>query len=460
MTKILSRHNMDEIIEPTYGSRHLIDAPPKYSLPENSMPPRVAKDLVHDTLMLDGNARLNLATFVTTWMEPEAQELMAETFDKNMIDKDEYPQTAELEQRCVMMLAKLWSSPDQANSIGCSTVGSSEACMLGGMAMKWKWRKHRQQQGKPTDKPNLVMGINVQICWEKFCRYWDIEMRLAPMEEGSYTLTPEKMRELCDENTIGVVAILGSTFTGEYEPIKAIHDELVKLNATNNWDIPMHIDGASGGMVAPFLQPELNWDFRLPLVKSINTSGHKFGLVYPGVGWIVWREKTDLPEELIFNVNYLGGQLPTFSINFSHPGNQVVAQYYNFIRLGHEGYQRIHQASQKVACYIASELEKLKVFDVLHDGHDLPVVCWRFKPSLKHNLTAFDLSDHLRQHGWQVPAYTFPKNLENVAVLRVVIREGFRMELAEMLITHIKKILTHLQHPEIPIPPHRAFSHA
>ena len=323
--KHLSIEELESSIVPTYGSRHSKTTIPKYNIPENSMSPRIAYDLVHDQLMLDGNARLNLATFLTTWMEPEAKQLMAETFDKNIIDKDEYPQTAELEQRCVAMLAQLWNAPDATRTIGCSTTGSSEACMLAGLTFKWRWRERMQQQKKSTEKPNLVMGINVQICWEKFCRYWDIEMRLAPMEENSYVLTAEKMRELCDENTIGVVAILGSTFTGEYEPVKSIHDALLKLNEKNDWDIPLHIDGASGAMVAPFLQPELLWDFRLPLVKSINTSGHKFGLVYPGVGWVVWRDSHELAKELIFDVNYLGGSMPTFGLNFSRPGNAVIA---------------------------------------------------------------------------------------------------------------------------------------
>jgi len=437
--------DIDANVVPVYGARNLKKPVPKYEIPEGEMLPRIAYDLVHDQLMLDGNARLNLATFVTTWMEPEARELMADTFDKNMIDKDEYPQTAEIEQRCVTMLAKLWNTPNPVNNIGCSTMGSSEACMLAGMAFKWKWRGRMQKKGKPTNKPNLVMGINVQICWEKFCRYWDVEMRLAPMEKDSYTLTAEKMRKLCDDNTIGVIGILGSTFTGEYEPIKEIHDELVKLNKTNDWEIPLHIDGASGAMVAPFLQPKLKWDFRLPLVKSINTSGHKYGLVYPGVGWVVWRDKTELPEELIFNVNYLGGQMPTFALNFSRPGNQVVAQYYNFIRLGKDGYRRIHQACQDVALYISSELEKMAIFEVIHNGQCIPVLSWKVKEGSDVSFNVFDLSDRLRMSGWQIPAYTLPANLENIAVMRIVVKEGMSLELANLLLNDIRHALQYFE---------------
>lgn len=441
----LSKKDLDESVVPVYGSRSLKSSVPKFKIPKKEMSPREAYDLVHDQLMLDGNARLNLATFVTTWMEPEARDLMSETFDKNMIDKDEYPQTAAIELRCVMMLAQLWNSPNPENSIGCSTTGSSEACMLAGLAMKWRWRQRREKMGLTTDRPNLVMGINVQICWEKFCRYWDVEMRLAPMEEGSYTLNAEKMKALCDENTIGVVGILGSTFTGEYEPIKELNDALVKLNKQNNWDIPIHVDGASGAMVAPFLQPKLKWDFRLSLVKSINTSGHKFGLVYPGVGWVVWREKQDLPEDLIFNVNYLGGQMPTFALNFSRPGNQVIAQYYNFLRLGEDGYYRIHKACQDVALHISKSLPKIGPFEVLHDGSDLPVMAWKIKKDADVKYTVFDLSEHLRMHGWQIPAYTLPAHLEDIAIMRVVVKEGMSMELANLLLEHIERALKYFE---------------
>ncbi|MEM1244483.1 MAG: glutamate decarboxylase [Pseudomonadota bacterium] len=439
--KKMDFHSIDESIMPIYGRRSLKKPIPKYIIPDTELSARVAYDLVHDQLMLDGNARLNLASFLTTWMEPEAKQLMAETFDKNMIDKDEYPQTAEIEHRCVIMLANLWNAPDLTKAIGCSTIGSSEACMLAGMAFKWQWRKRRQVKNKSTTKPNLVMGINVQICWEKFCRYWDIEMRLAPMATNDYTLTASKMHDLCDENTIGVIAILGSTFTGEYEPIQAIHAELMKINQAHDWDIPMHIDGASGAMVAPFIQANLLWDFRLPLVKSINTSGHKYGLVYPGVGWVVWRDEIELPKELILNVNYLGGEMPTFALNFSRPGNAVVGQYYNFLRLGKDGYRRIHLACREVAIHLAEELRKIGPFKILHGGKDLPVVSWQIQPDSKLNYDVFDLSERLRMQGWQVPAYTLPANLENVAIMRIVVKEGLSLELADLLLNDIKRAL-------------------
>ena len=433
----------DTLLTPTYGARELNTPVPRYQLPDQEMPPRVAASLIQDELILDGNSRLNLATFVTTWMEPEARDLMAETFDKNMIDKDEYPQTAEIESRCVNILARLWNAPEEQDAIGTSTLGSSEAAMLCGMALKWRWRARMKSQGKPADRPNLVMGINVQVCWEKFARYWEIEPRLVAMEGERYHLNAEEAIKYCDENTIGVVAILGSTFDGSYEPIKEIHEALDRLQAEKGLDIPIHVDAASGGFVAPFLQPDLEWDFRVPRVVSINASGHKYGLVYPGVGWAIWRTREALPEELIFKVNYLGGQMPTFTLNFSRPGSQIVAQYYNFLRLGREGYTCIQRASQETAMYLSSEIAKMGPFELISDGSELPVFAWKLREVT--NFSLFDLSDHLRYHGWQVPAYTMPKNREDLVVMRIVVKEGFSRDMAGFLLSHMHKALQYFE---------------
>jgi glutamate decarboxylase len=411
------------------------------------MPPAVAYNLIRDELALDGNSRLNLATFVTTWMEPEAKQLMAETFDKNMIDKDEYPQTAEIELRCVNMIARLWNAPKGEAATGCSTIGSSEAAMLGGMALKWQWRKRRQKEGKPTDKPNLVMGINVQVCWEKFCRYWEVEPRFVPMEGNRFHLDATEAIKLIDENTIGVIAIMGSTFDGSYEPVQEINDALEKLNRETGWQVPLHVDGASGGFIAPFLDPDLVWDFRLKWVKSINASGHKYGLVYPGVGWIIWRDRQELPEELIFHCNYLGGDLPNFALNFSRPGNQVVAQYYNFLRLGKEGYRQIHQACRDTALYLSGEIAKMGPFELITDGSTIPVFAWKLKETISDqtNYSLFDLADKLRERGWLVPAYTMPKNLQDLTVQRVVIKEGFSRDMADLLLRDLRSAIAFFQ---------------
>ena len=408
-------------------------------MPESEMLPKTAYNIVHDELMLDGNSRLNLATFVTTWMEPEARQLMADTFDKNMIDKDEYPQTAELEMRCVNMLSRLWNSPDHEEATGCSTTGSSEACMLGGMALKWKWRERMKAKGKPADKPNMVMGIDVQICWEKFCRYWEIEPRFVPMEKGRYVIYAEEAIKLCDENTIGVVAIFGTTFTGQYEPVKEINDALEKLNKKTGWDIPIHVDAASGGFIAPFIQKSIVWDFRLKWVKSINASGHKYGLVYPGVGWVIWRDRKELPEDLIFYVNYLGGEMPTFALNFSRPGNQIVAQYYNFLRLGKEGYSQIQKSCRDVAMYLSGKIAKLGPFELISDGSDIPVFAWKLKKET--NFSLYDMAERLRDRGWLVPAYSLPKNLEDLVVQRIVVKEGFSRDMADLLTNDMKRHL-------------------
>jgi glutamate decarboxylase len=428
----------ERYLMPTYGSHVLKDPIPKYTMPDSELHPRVAYDIIHDELMLDGNARLNLATFVTTWMEPEARQIMSETFAKNMIDKDEYPQTAEIEKRCVNMLARLWNSPDTEQATGCSTIGSSEACMLAGMALKWKWRAGRKAAGKPADKPNLVMGINVQVCWEKFCRYWEIEPRFVPMEGSRYHLDPEEAAALCDENTIGVVAIMGSTFDGSYEPVAQLNTVLDTLQNKTGLDIPIHVDAASGGLFAPFVQPEIVWDFRVPRVRSINVSGHKYGMVYPGVGWVIWREHDDLPKELIFNVNYLGGQMPTFALSFSRPGAQICAQYYNFLRLGKDGFCRIHQNLSEIAQYLARKIASLGPFQLITDGSDLPVFTFALNDDVT-GFSVFDISDRLRERGWQVPAYTFPANREDLAVLRVVLRHGFSRDMADMLLSDLQR---------------------
>ena len=317
------------------------------------------------------------------------------------------------------------------DAIGVSTTGSSEAVMLGGLAMKWQWRKRREAAGQDGSKPNLILGSNVQVVWEKFCRYWDVEPRYLPMERERYVITPEQVANAVDENTIGVVAILGTTYTGEFEPIKEIHDTLVKLNAANGWEVPLHVDGASGAFVAPFLHPELAWDFRLPLVKSINASGHKYGLVYPGVGWVMWRSHEDLPEELVFHVNYLGGDMPTFTLNFSRAGNQVVGQYYNFLRLGRAGYTVVMETLRDIATWLSGEIAKLGPFELISDGSAIPVFAVKLRDGLPYSV--YDLSDKLRQGGWQVPAYTMPEDAEDVEVLRVVVREGFSRDLADEL---------------------------
>jgi glutamate decarboxylase len=424
---------------------------PRLRIPEGPIPAELAARLVRGDLILDGSARLNLATFVTTWMEPEAGSLMADTFDKNMIDTDEYPQTADLEMRCVNILADLWHADSDGHAVGTSTTGSSEAAMLGGMALLWRWRARRRAAGKPTDRPNLVTGINVQVCWEKFCRYWDVEPRLAPMEGDRRHLDGEQAVKLCDENTIGVVAVLGSTFDGSYEPVEEISAALDALQGERGLDVPLHVDAASGGFVAPFIQPELVWDFRLPRVQSINASGHKYGLVYPGIGWALWRDVEALPEDLVFRVNYLGGDMPTFALNFSRPGSQVVAQYYNFLRLGREGYRAVQQGCQDVARRLSAAIAELGPFELLTDGSDLPVFAFKLRDEVT-NYTVFEVSRGLREHGWQVPAYTLPANLEDVAVLRIVVRNGFNLDMADILLTHLKRAIDE-DLSKLPAPP-------
>jgi glutamate decarboxylase len=454
------RKREEVVLHPLLATADSPAVVPRFRIPDTTIPAAVAARIVRDELILDGSARLNLATFVTTWMEPEAEALMADTFDKNMIDKDEYPQTAELELRCVNMLAELWHGQPGGLAAGTSTTGSSEAAMLGGMALLWRWRARARAAGRSAERPNLVMGINVQVCWEKFCRYWDVEPRYVPMEGERRHLTGAEAVKLCDENTIGVVAILGSTFDGSYEPVKEIANALDALERERGLDVPIHVDAASGGFVAPFIQPDLEWDFGLPRVQSINASGHKFGLVYPGIGWALWRDAEALPEDLVFRVNYLGGEMPTFGLNFSRPGSQVVAQYYTFIRLGREGYRAVQQGCQDIALRLSAGIAALGPFELLSEGSELPVFAFKLRDDVT-NYTVFDVSRALREHGWQVPAYTLPTNLEDVAVLRIVVRNGFSADMADILLGHLGRAVEE-ELSKQPAPPPRqaeAFHH-
>ncbi|OEV29883.1 glutamate decarboxylase [Streptomyces nanshensis] len=435
-------------VNPFYGEADPVSGmttePPSHRLADSPMAPDAARQLVHDELMLDGNSRLNLATFVTTWMEPQADEVMALCRDKNMIDKDEYPRTAELERRCVAMLADLWNAPDPSSAVGCSTTGSSEACMLAGMALKRRWARRVGGRYPAAARPNLVMGANVQVCWEKFCNFWEVEARQVPMEGERFHIDPQAAAQLCDENTIGVVTVLGSTFDGSYEPVADVCEALDALQERTGLDVPVHVDGASGAMIAPFLDQDLLWDFRLPRVTSVNTSGHKYGLVYPGVGWALWRSSEALPEELVFRVNYLGGDMPTFALNFSRPGAQVAAQYYTFLRLGRRGFRAVQQTARGVARSLAARIGDTEDFRLLTHGDQLPV----FAFTTESHVTAFDVFDvsrRLRERGWLVPAYTFPPNRQDLSVLRIVCRNGFTADLADMFMDDLSALLPELR---------------
>jgi glutamate decarboxylase len=425
---------------------------PLDKIPSNESLGETAYQIVHDEAMLDGNARLNLATFVGTWMDPYASKLYSESADKNMIDKDEYPQTAAIETRCWKMIADLWNAPDAEKAIGTSTIGSSEACMLGGLALKRRWQLARKAAGKSVEKPNLILSSAVQVCWEKFCNYWDIEARYVPITDEHKVLDGYELEKYVDENTIGVVAIMGVTYTGMYEPVAQIAAALDKIQADTGLDVKIHVDGASGGMIAPFLQPDLEWDFRVERVVSISTSAHKYGLVYPGLGWVVWRTIADLPEELVFDVTYLGGHMPTFALNFSRPGAQVLLQYYLFLRLGWDGYYKVQKASQDVAVYLSGEIAKMPAFDLWNDGTDIPVFAWQLTKGHTDKWNLYHLSERLRLKGWLIPAYPMPDNLSDITVQRIVVRNGLSRNLAESLVLDIKEAVDYLDRLEAPMP--------
>jgi glutamate decarboxylase len=416
----------------TYSSRYFISDIPKFKLPDDEMPADAAYQLVKDELNLDGNPALNLATFVTTWMEPEANKLISENLNRNFIDHDEYPQTDIIQTRLVNMIADLFNSPDECNSLGTSTIGSSEAIMLALLAHKWSWRLRMKAAGKDTSKPNIIMGADVHTVWDKFARYFDVEPRIIYMEDGKYTITAEAVKKLIDENTICVGCVLGTTYTGQTDPIKEINEMLLQVKKEKSWNIPIHVDAASGGFVAPFIFPDMQWDFRLEQVKSINTSGHKYGLVYPGIGWVIFRDEKDLPSELIFTVNYLGDEMPTYTLNFSKGSSMLLAQYYSFLRLGKAGYKRIMKNIMDNASYLESAIKKSGYFKIVCDDRILPVITIGIAGDQKFSV--FDLSDKMREKGWIIPAYTLPPNAENIEVLRIVLKENQSRDMVDLLI--------------------------
>lgn len=436
----------DTSATPLYGSLESDILLPREKINQKAINPDVAYRLVADEMMHDGNPRYNLATFVQTYMEPMAKQVMIDTISTNAIDKAEYPQTTEVEKRCVKIIADLWHAPKDEDFMGTSTVGSSEACMLGGMAMKFRWRKRAQALGIDINakKPNLVVSSGFQVVWEKFCVYWDIELRQIPMTADCMTLDPDAAIKACDEYTIGIVPIMGITYTGGYDDIVAINDKLNEYNKTAKISVPIHVDAASGGLYLPFVDPDLTWDFRLNNVVSISTSGHKFGLVYPGLGWVMWRDKQYLPEELLFQVAYLGAFEPTFQINFSRPGSQIWAQYFNFVRWGFEGYKAVHEKSRDVGLFLAKGIKELAIFDILNDGKNIPIICWSLKKDANKAWTEYDLSDRLRYYGWQLPAYPLPKNLDDVTIMRVVVRADQSMEQMSLLLRDIKDSIEYL----------------
>lgn len=435
---------------PIFGTDLERRVAPRFEMPRVASSGESAYQLVHDEAMLDGNSRLNLATFVTTWMDDYARRIMTENMDKNMIDKTEYPQTAEIERRCVNILAKLWNSPEPPYCTGTSTVGSSEACMLGGISALKRWQERRRAKGLPTDKPNFVISSCMQVVWEKFAVYWDVEMRMVPVSKKKITLDANDAVAMCDENTICIVPIEGVTLTGLNDEVRELDMAVDKLNAKTGWEVCIHVDAATGGFILPFTEPEVIWDFRLKWVLSISVSGHKFGLVYPGVGWIVWKDKKYLPKDMNFAVNYLGSEIPSISINFSRPGNQVLAQYYQFVRLGFEGYREIQQTCLDVCNLLKKQLGEMDIFEFFSDKMPNPLFIWTLKNDPKRKWTLYDLSDALHVEGWQVPAYTLPAAMEDVVVMRVVVRQGTGKDLANLLIEDIRRcvaVLNKLEHP-------------
>ena len=436
-----------------FGSKQMRESAPSEFIPKHKTPAVIAYQTVKDETFPQTQPRLNLATFVTTYMDDYGTRLMNEAVGINYIDETEYPRVAVMCGRCINMVANMWNSPEKSEwKTGAVGIGSSEACMLGGVAAWLRWRERRKAQGKPCDKPNLVMSTAYQVVWEKFCQLWQIEMRTVPITHKNPTLDIEKAIEMCDENTICIVPIEGVTWTGMNDDVEALDKALDEFNAKTGYDIPIHVDAASGGFILPFLNPRKKWDFRLKWVYSISTSGHKYGLVYPGLGWIVWKDKKYLPKEMSFSVNYLGANISQVGLNFSRPAAQILAQYYNFIHLGEEGYREIHSNSMSIAEYCHEQIGQMPCFKNYSDKLDNPLFIWMLDPEydLKAKWTLFDLQDKLMQRGWMVPAYTMPKDIEDMVVMRIVVRQGMSRDMADMLVNDIKDAVAELESLEYP----------
>ena len=436
-----------------FGSDEMRRPAPAEFIPKHRMPAETAYQIVKDETFPQTQPRLNLATFVTTYMDDYGTRLMNEAVGINYIDETEYPRVAVMCGRCLNMVANMWNTPEKNEwKTGAVGIGSSEACMLGGVAAWLRWRERRKAAGKPYDKPNLVMSSAYQVVWEKFCQLWQIELRTVPITREHPTLDIDKAISMCDENTICIVPIEGVTWTGMNDDVEALDAALDKFNKKTGYDIPIHVDAASGGFILPFLNPDKKWDFRLKWVRSISTSGHKYGLVYPGLGWVIWRDKTFLPEEMSFSVNYLGANITQVGLNFSRPAAQILAQYYNFLHLGEEGYRQIHSNSMEIARYCHDKIGKMPYFTNYSEQLDNPLFIWYISPEYEKTAkwTLFDLQDKLMQRGWMVPAYTMPKDIEDMVVMRIVVRQGMSRDMADMLIADIKDAVAELEKLEYP----------
>lgn len=448
-----TKKRKDSATTSVFGSNEMLNPAPWEKIPQEPTTPEIAYQMVKDETFAQTQPRLNFATFVTTYMDPFATKLMNESINVNYIDETEYPRVAKMSAKCINIMANLWNTPEKnAWKTGALAIGSSEACMLGGVAAWLRWRDRRKAAGKPFDKPNFVISAGLQVVWEKFAQLWQIEMRTVPLTLKHDTLDPDEALALCDENTICVVPIMGVTWTGLNDDVEALDKALDKYNAKTGHEVCIHVDAASGGYILPFLNPEVKWDFRLKWVLSISTSGHKFGLVYPGLGWIVWKDKQYLPSSMSFSVNYLGAEIAQVGLNFSRPAAQVIGQYYQFIRLGFQGYKDIQYNCMTIAKYAHEEIGKMPQFKNYSSDVVNPLFIWYMKPEhvKKANWTLFDLQAKLQESGWMVPAYTLPENLQDIVVMRIVVRQGTSRDMIDMLLSDMKTAVAELDKLEHP----------
>jgi glutamate decarboxylase len=436
-----------------FASERVLKPSPEDVIPQHPTPAEIAYQMVKEETYPQTNPMLNLATFVTTYMDEYATKLMNEAININYIDETEYPRVAVMNGKCINILANLWNTPEKRKwKTGAVGIGSSEACMLGGIAAWLRWKKRRIAQGKPYDKPNFVISTGMQVVWEKFSQLWQVEMRQVPITRDHITLDPHLALQYCDENTICIVPIQGVTWTGLNDDVEELNDALDEYNAKTGYEIPIHVDAASGGFILPFLDPHKKWDFRLKWVLSISTSGHKYGLVYPGLGWVIWKDREYLPDDMNFSVNYLGAEISQVGLNFSRPGAQILGQYYNYIRLGFEGYKAIQHNCLEIAKYIWGEIAKFPQFHNYAKEVVNPLFIWHLDEEYDKSAkwTLYDLQDKLKQSGWMIPAYTLPKSLEDIVVMRVVVKQGFTRDMADMMLADMKAAVAELEQLKFP----------
>eukprot|EP00511_Aplanochytrium_stocchinoi_P009187 CAMPEP_0204863496 /NCGR_PEP_ID=MMETSP1348-20121228/3354_1 /ASSEMBLY_ACC=CAM_ASM_000700 /TAXON_ID=215587 /ORGANISM="Aplanochytrium stocchinoi, Strain GSBS06" /LENGTH=570 /DNA_ID=CAMNT_0052013835 /DNA_START=95 /DNA_END=1807 /DNA_ORIENTATION=+ len=455
---------------PYYASRVCDESLQDDRLVEVGFPARYCLREVEDMHSLDFSQNLNTSSYVNVVAEPEEEEVALMGLKVNLADQTVYPASFRMHNKCVNIVANLWNCPkpkDFDNNggtyAGAGTVGSTEACLLSGLALKFRWRKwyarkyNKSEEEVLSIRPNLVISTLYQAAWEKLFKYFDIIPKFVRPSYKEMKIDPEKVGALIDEHTMGVVCIMGNHYSGHYDRVDLVDAIVEKVNKEKGLEVGIHVDAASGGFVAPFQEYLPPWDFRLKNVMSISASGHKFGEAVCGTGWLVWRQKERLAEHVAISVSYLGGHADSYTLNFSRPAAGLYSQMYKFFRLGREGYTQITENMMAVAKYIRDEIKGMKgedgvtpLFEILDDGDKgcLPVVAAMLNPDLHLPFDDVDLQYALVQGHWYVSGYAmafehptqktqlalFHDQVSSKTMFRIVVKSNLTIRLAEHLV--------------------------